>query len=213
MELGRAWGQSLVSVAIYVEGGGNSRHLKADCRRAFSTFLENAGLKGRMPRIVACGSRNNAFDQFQTRLTKAADKKSILLLVDSEGPISPATKPWSHLEKRDPWKCPPGAGDDNVHLMVQCMESWFLADKECLEEHFGPKFRRASLPANPKIEDVPKSDVMSGLKSATKACKSGYSKGSHSFRILAKVDPQKVKAASLYADRLIETVSARSKAR
>lgn len=203
-----------MSVRIYVEGGGNLRQLKAECRRDFSKFFEKAGLKGRMPRIVACGSRDSAFRKFRTRLTVAVtDKDKILLLVDSEESVAHATKPWSHLEKRDPWKRPPGAGDDNVHLMVQCMESWFLADKECLAKHFGPEFRKAGLPANPKIEDVPKSDVMSGLERATNACKSEYSKGRHSFRILAKLDPAKVKAASPYAARLIETVSARSEAK
>ncbi len=205
-----------MSVAIYVEGGGDSKQLRTDCRKGFRKFfenVENAGLEGRMPRIIACGSRNNAFSQFQTRLTKAADKNAILLLVDSEGPIPQAAKPWSHLEKRDHWKCPPGAGDDNVHLMVQCMESWFLADKECLAEHFGRGFRKDSLPRNPAIEDVKKSDVMSGLERATNGCKSEYSKGRHSFRILAKIDPAKVKAASPYAARLIATVVKKSRAK
>lgn len=41
---------------IYVEGGGDSKELKTRCRRGFSNFFEKAGLKGRMPRVVACGS-------------------------------------------------------------------------------------------------------------------------------------------------------------
>ena len=204
-----------MSIAIYVEGGGETRQLKRDCRKGFRQFFEKAGLEGRMPQIRACGSRNKAFDQFSTAFDQSpADRDTTLLLVDSEGPVAPGATPWSHLEKRDKWQPPQGVGDDNVHLMVQLMESWFLADKECLAEYFGNGFNRDSLPPNPNIEEVPKSDVMSSLKRATKRCKSGpYSKGDHSFRILAEIDPAKVKAASPYAKRLIDTVAARSEAK
>lgn len=204
-----------MSVAIYVEGGGDSKQLRSDCRRGFGKFFEKAGLKGRMPKVRACGSRDKAFDQFSTAFDQSpSDGDTTLLLVDSEGPVAPGAKPWSYLEKRDKWQPPPGVGDDNVHLMVQFMESWFLADKECLAEHFGNGFKRASLPVKPNIEEVPKSDVMSGLKRATKRCKSGpYSKGDHSFRILAEINPAKVKAASPHAKRLIDTVAARSAAK
>ena len=204
-----------MSVAIYVEGGGDSKQLKADCRRGFRKFFEKAGLENRMPRIHACGSRNKAFDRFSTAFDRLpSDGNTTLLLVDSEGPVAPRATPWSHLKKRDRWTLPPGASNDHVHLMVQFMESWFLADRECLAEYFGSGFGKASLPANPNVEEVPKGAVMSGLKRATKSCKSGpYSKGGHSFRILAEIDPAKVKAASPYAKRLIDTVAARSAAK
>lgn len=147
-----------MSVAIYVEGGGDSKRLRSDCRRGFGKFFEKAGLKGRMPKVRACGSRDKAFDQFSTAFDQSpSEGDTTLLLVDSEGPVAPGATPWSHLEKRDKWQRPPGVGDDNVHLMVQFMESWFLADKECLAEYFGSGFREASLPANPNVEEVPKS--------------------------------------------------------
>lgn len=53
---------------LYVEGGGNAASLKTACREGFSKLLEKAGFKGRMPRIVACGSRNDAFDSFCTAI-------------------------------------------------------------------------------------------------------------------------------------------------
>ena len=210
MELWRYWGQSLVSVRIYVEGGGDSKQLKIDCRRGFSKFFEKAGLAGRMPRIHACGPRNKAFDKFRTKLAESqAEKSSVLLLVDSEEPVSHGSDPWSHLKKRDGWKRPDNAGSDNVHLMVQCMESWFLADVDSLEKFFGDGFRRATLPKNPKIEKVTTDAIDSSLKSATRQCKSGpYSKGSHSFRVLAVICPVKVANASPHAKRLMDTVSA-----
>ena len=47
-------------VKIYVEGGGDQAKLKRECRRAFSKFFEKAGFKGKMPRVVASGSRGSA---------------------------------------------------------------------------------------------------------------------------------------------------------
>lgn len=200
-----------MSVAIYVEGGGDSRQLKADCREGFRKFFENAGLAGRMPRVYACGSRNTAFDRFRTKLAKSeVEKTSVLLLVDSEEPVQ-GQGPWSHLERRDRWKRPTGADDDNVHLMVQCMESWFLADAERVAAFFGQDFKISNLPKNPNIEEVTTSEVASILKEATKQCNSGpYSKGRHSFRVLAVICPERVAAASPYARRLLDVVAALS---
>ena len=49
-----------MSAHLYVEGGGDTRELQARCRRAFTGFLSEAGLKGRMPKVVACGPGNRA---------------------------------------------------------------------------------------------------------------------------------------------------------
>lgn len=197
-----------MSVAIYVEGGGDSRQLKADCREGFRKFFENAGLAGRMPRVHACGSRDRAFDRFCTKLARPeTEKSSVLLLVDSEEAVQ-GQGPWSHLERRDRWKRPADAADDNVHLMVQCMESWFLADAENVAAFFGKGFRRASLPKNPNIEEIATSEVASSLKKATKQCKSGpYSKGHHSFRVLAVIRPKRVEAALPHTKRLLDVVA------
>lgn len=196
-----------MTVAIYVEGGGDSRQLKADCREGFRKFFENAKLAGRMPRVYACGSRNSAFDKFCTKLAESeAEKSSVLLLVDSEEAVQ-GQGPWSHLERRDRWKRPTDAADDNVHLMVQCMESWFLADAENMAVFFGQGFRKTSLPKNPNIEEITTSEIASSLKKATQQCKSGpYSKGRHSFRVLAVICPERVAAASPYAKRLLDVV-------
>ncbi|MDR0720595.1 MAG: hypothetical protein LBF78_13230, partial [Treponema sp.] len=64
-------------VKIYVEGGGDTHTLRTACRRGFSGFLEKAGLKGYMPRIVACGSRNNAYADFCTAMTLPALKGGV----------------------------------------------------------------------------------------------------------------------------------------
>ena len=128
-------------VKLYVEGGGDSAALKTACREGFARFLEKAGLSGHMPRIVACGGRQDAFDSFCTALKNG---EPALLLVDSEAPVAFAAQlgdatvkdvrsqwlPWLHLLHRpgDGWEKPAGAQDMQCHLMVQCMESWLLAD-------------------------------------------------------------------------------------
>ena len=194
----------MVSVKVYVEGGGDRAELRATCRKGFSKFIEASGMRGIMPSIVACGSRQNAYDSFKTARFR---KDGIsMLLVDAEEPVT-ASGPWEHLAARDNWVRPTGATDDQCHLMVQVMESWFLADVESMESFYGPSFRKQALPANPKVEKVAKQDVLNGIEQATRDTSKGrYSKGKHSFDLLAALDPAKVRDASPHADRFIRTL-------
>ena len=154
-----------------------------------------------MPRIVACGSRQNAYDSFKT--AHVHEDGNVMLLVDAEAPVT-SQEPWQHLNARDGWERPDAATNEQCHLMVQVMESWFLADVDVLASFYGNGFRRVSLPQNPNIEQVSKQDIDDGLTDATRHVTKGrYSKGKHSFEILAKLDPAKVRKASPYADRLI----------
>lgn len=193
----------MVSVRLYVEGGGNRAQLRSACRRGFSTFIREAGMQDRMPRIVACGSRRNAYDRFKT--AQATDVNAVLL-VDAEGQVT-AQGPWQHLKMRDDWDQPNGATDDQCHLMVQVMESWFLADVDALESFYGQRFHSQALRANRDVEQVAKQDVLDRLEQATRDTRKGrYSKGEHSFEILAKLDPEKVRRASDYADRFLASL-------
>ena len=193
-----------MNVTVYVEGGGNSKDLKSACRRGFRKFIERAGLSSNMPKIVACGGRDNAFDSFRTSL--ATGSGTAVLLVDSEDPVTKQT-PWQHLKARDNWDRPDDATDDQCHLMVQVMETWFIADVTALQSHYGQGFRPQDLPQNPDIEKVSKDDVLTGLNQAAKNTKKGsYKKGSDSFPILEKLDPGKVRNASPYADRFVKAL-------
>ena len=194
-----------MSIKIYVEGGGKGK-LRQECRRGFRHFLEKAGLHGKMPKIMACGSREDAFRRFKTAQD---NNEPALLLVDSEGPVPRGISPWQYLHDhhKDKWNKPNDTTDDQCHLMVQIMESWFLADKDTLMTYYGPKFYPNALSNNPDIENIHKQDVLKGLEKATKSTKRGkYNKGSHSFDILAQIDPEKVQQASPYAKRLITTL-------
>ena len=201
----------MVTARIYVEGGGDHRELKTKCRKAFKAFFERY-LAGRMPRVVACGGRQTAYDDFCTALTHAKDGDFIVLLVDSEGPVAETSGPWLHLKNRDNWDKPDGATDDHAHLMVQCMEAWFLADKDCPVTFFGHGFNERALPGRSSIEEIPKRDIEEGLKRATRQCdrRGAYHKGHHSFEILAELNSEKVFAASPHAKRLIDALRDRT---
>ena len=196
-------------VKIYVEGGGDASALKRECRRGFTEFFRRAGLAGRMPRVVACGSRGDAFDDFRTAVRNSPGDQFIMLLVDSEEGVAASDEPWQHVSKRDGWTRPARAAEDSLCLMVQCMEAWFVADRDCLTAYYGQGFDLQRLPGRPEVERIPKADLYEALDSATRNCtkgRYGRSKGRDSFSILATVDPSKVAVASPHARRLLQTL-------
>jgi hypothetical protein len=199
-------------VKLYVEGGGDAAALKTACRAGFTEFITKAGLKKR-PRVVACGSRRDAYDSFCTAIASGDDA---MLLVDSETLVSevhqkgePATwLPWEHLKQRqgDGWEAPKGGKNNDCHLMVEVMENWFLADRASLKAFFGNGFKENQLPAAARaVEQVRKADAYQSLQKATADCKTkaAYGKGEHSFKLLALIDPAKVVDSSPWAQRFI----------
>jgi len=199
-----------VTVRIYAEGGGDhNKALQTECRRGFSEFFKKAGLENRMPKVVACGGRQQAYKDFRTAHTNAEEDSFPILLVDSEAAVM-VTDPWQHVRSRpgDGWERPKDASNDQLHFMVQTMEAWFHADKKTLEKYYGNAFRANALSARPDIDNIPKADLFAGLERATRDCQKGeYSKGDHSFKILALIDPEKVRAASpVHAERLLSVL-------
>lgn len=203
-----------MSATVYVEGGGDrNKALKAECRRAFKEFFEKAGLAGRLPRVVPGGGRRQTYDDFCTAFNGPGNHDFVALLVDSEGPVAADVGPWAHLRTRqgDGWAKPARATDEHAHLMVQCMEAWFLADRETLAAVFGNSFRPGVLPGQPQVEEVRKQDVLQGLENAARDCQTrrGYRKGRDSFDILSRLDPGLVAAASPHAERFLNTLRAK----
>ena len=161
-----------------------------------------------MPRFVPSGTRRQAYKNFQTTHLQGGDNYA-LLLVDSESPVTDDS-PWVHLQNRpeDSWEKPHNARDEQCHLMVQCMETWLLADRESLSLFFAQGFNENALPASANLEDIAKEDLLNGLRNATRACKrkASYGKGEHSFKLLALIDPKKVSEASPWAKRFIDAL-------
>lgn len=190
---------------LFVEGGGDSESLHTECRKGFRTFLERAGLKGKMPRIVSCGGRRQAVDKFLHSINMGEDA---FLLIDSEGKVSKELISTEFLSQE--FKEFEGKQDlsDKCHLMVECMEAWFLADTEALGKYFNPGFDQNKLPKHQSIESISKENLYKSLKECTKLTKTKgeYSKGQHSFKILALINPQLVSEASPWAKKFIDSM-------
>ena len=199
-----------MSIRVYVEGGGDSDRSRRQCRDGFREFFSKAGLKGHMPRVIPCGPREKTYDRFCTAINEAKDDSFIVLLVDSEAAVASGDSPWEHLRKCDnKWIKPPAAADNSAQLMVQCMEAWFVADRQSLSAYFGKDFKAAALPALDDVEAIAKDDLERTLKQATKSCSKGkgiYRKGRHSFELLGCLEPNKVMESSSHARRLIDTL-------
>lgn len=193
-----------MSVHVFVEGGGSQNRTRTACRKAFSVFFEKVLGDRPKPRVIASGSRNEAYGDFCRSLSD--DSGTIaLLLVDSEDPVPSGKTPAAHLRDRDQWTKP--LPDGQVHLMVQCMEAWFLADKGKLADYYGNGFKESALPANPQVEGISKKDIFDGLIRATAATSKGaYHKTWHGFEILERLDPGTVQQHSAHAAALFTTL-------
>ena len=188
-------------MTIYVEGGGDTRNLQAGARKGFSKLVEAAGLKDRMPRIVACGSRTQTFHDFSIAV-KNGDK--VALLVDSEDPVSADSTAAAHLKKRDNWSIT--GVEDEIHLMVQVMEAWFLTQPGVLFQYFGSDFSAKALPKGSALENIGKSEIAAGLDKASRGCSNGpYSaRKRQGFEILERLDPKLIEQASPFAKRFFD---------
>ncbi len=192
----------MVTATLYIEGGGEGRELSARFREGWNDFFKSAGV-GSRAKIVRGGSRQQTFDQFVTAVEVGRPNTVPLLLVDSEDRVDRRHSVWQHLHAHDSWSQPSGADDDQAFLMVQIMETWFLADRAALRKYFGTRFRQNALKKWPELEDVPKLTVLNALASATASCSKRYSKGKISFELLAQIDPALVEAACPHAKALL----------
>jgi len=204
------------SIAIYIEGGGNSKHQKSALRIGFNGLFNEqkqaARAKGLGWKLVPCGGRQRTYEAFINSIKKSNGETLCVLLVDSEDELPPeettdveeseddrqnrelknARTRRDHLVSRDNWKfnnIPP----DRIHLMVRCMESWIVADKAALQSYYGNDFHVNQLPNRTNFEDEPKDQVCNKLKKATKDTSKGeYAKIKHASELLALIDTNKI---------------------
>lgn len=200
-------GSSVPKIVIYLEGGG-SKEMRGQLRLAMRRFLRGAFAGSRASvRIEVCGPRSEAFKQF--RAARSAGKAARFLLIDSEGPVD-----WDQdtavrfLARQDKWDLG-FAEDDRVHLMVQFMETWIVADPNALAGYFGRGFREKSLPSATDLESVSKSVVFRALAAATaQTGKANYRKGRDSAELIRRVDPVLARARCRGCERLFRALAA-----
>lgn len=203
----------MTGIAVYVEGGGGKVALQEELRRGFDALFRSEKLrasgKGVGLRFVCCGGRDAAYKAFKNALSVNSDRVNALL-VDSESVIDPVPNDRAkdagvrvaHLRKKegvdargqgDGWELADGIAA-RVHLMVQCMEAWIVADPDALEGFYKPKFfKKEKLPKRPNLEQESKADLYAVLEKETKGSQKGqYGKISHAGKLLVLIDPEKV---------------------
>ena len=199
----------MVTATLYIEGGGSGNSLEIRFRKGWKAFFEAADVGGRV-KVVRGGGRKQTYDMFAAAVRNHSADTLPLLLVDSEGAVQPRHRhsPWQHLLARDGWNKPHEADDDQAFLMVQFMETWFLADKDGLRRYFGSGFRERAIRQWPDLEAVPKETVLNALAQATAACRKAYGKGKTSFELLAHINPDRVATACPHANDLLQRLAA-----
>ena len=190
-----------------MEGGGESNATKAALRQGMDEFLrplKDAVRKKALPwKLVCCGPRKEAFQRFQNAVKNRAAAVNVLL-VDAEGPVNQL--PRRHLRDRDGWNLS-FTGENTVHLMVQTMETWIVADPAALSKYYGQGFRTNRLPKATDLEPVPKADVERSLREATeKTQKRDYQKIKHASDLLKRIDVEKVKDRCRHCQRLSDAL-------
>ena len=189
----------VTEIRVYFEGD------KA-LRPAFNSFLKPVIDSFRQRRIrfqlIAGGSTDETIQDFMDGVQDYPAAFNILL-VDSDGPDGGNLI--ASIKGRSTWNGRVGARiqDNQIHFMVEVMESWLLADKDALANYYGNGFQTNRLPQNPSIEEIFKADVISGLESATSSTPKGkYHKTRHAPDLLQQVDVSKVRNAAPNCDRL-----------
>lgn len=191
------------AIAIYAEGGGD--HPGPELRVGFDTLLQAQKEAARARRLrwqmVLCGGRKATCDAFLDAVRTEPEVVNVLL-VDSEGPVAAETGDASkdagerrqHLKTRDGWNLD-AVDAERIHLMVQCMEAWIVADPEALAAFYGQYFKANALPARKNLEEEPKQDLYDKLDKATsdkRLTKGSYGKIRHASELLKRIDPAKV---------------------
>ncbi len=189
-----------MSAHLYIEGG-ESKEDQIRCREGFRKLIGKLGFAAgkKMPRLSACGGRNAAFDDFKTAHGCSKEGDYIAMLIDSEDPVADGNKTWEHLKTRDNWDKPAGADDEQVLLMTTCMETWIVADRAALTEHYGHKLQENALPPLIALENRNRKEVHDKLTQATRNCSNAYAKGKRSFEVVGVLSPTALSSLPAFA--------------
>ena len=197
---------SLRGLTIFMEGGGrgSKRHLRLGMAAFLQPLAEAARGKSLPFNVVLCGSRENTFRRFRDTVDNADPNETQILLVDSETLVTLPAQ--AHLRETDRWDLS-FALEQTIHLMVQVMETWIVADPKALARYYGQAFNVGKLPKRRDLEQEPKTSVEAALRDATKDTGKGvYHKIRHAGELLKRLAQARVKDRCRHCKRLFEAL-------
>lgn len=190
-------------IRLYFEG---NKKLRQGFRRFLQSPIDLARQHRVQFKLIAADSKAEAIRDFMTAVCTHSTSLNFLL-VDSDCPDKGNLI--ASIREHANWDAKVDAGirDDQLHFMVQVMETWFLADRDTLQNYYGKRFHGNRLAGNPKVEEIPKGDVIQGLEEATRDSPKGkYHKTKHASDLLTQIDMSKVCSAAPSAQRLIASL-------
>ena len=196
----------LRGIQLFIEGGGRGKNAALPLRKGFGAFLaelrEAARARGLRWDIFLSGPRAEALKDFQRACRLEPDRINVLL-VDSESQVR--TSPREHLRQGGQWRV--DQPEEHVHLMVQAMEAWIVADPAAVGQFYGQAFQASALPGAPDVETIPKDRLMDGLTQASRGTQKGsYHKIRHAGPLLERIDPALVRSKAKHCERLFATL-------
>lgn len=202
-----------MEIKLYVEGGGKGSHKRATIKlqQGFDSFFRElkdlAQAKKISFKVIPAGNTQSTYDDFIFSVKNSPQSRN-LILVDSDEAVAANQTPRIFLQsKYKKWKLQK-IEDEQCHLMVQIMESWFLADVDALKRFYGQEFKESAIPKNPNVETIAKVKVENSLKAATaRTQKAEYHKIEHGAKLLEFVNSSKVREAAPHCERLFAVIA------
>ena len=184
-------------IRIYFEG---NKKLREGFNKLIRSKIEQTSHSCVRFNLIAGGSKEETIKDFK-KAVSSHKNASIIMLIDSDRAYD------SGLLMNIRSQIGANVQDEQIHFMVQVMESWFLADRDALKQYYKQNFQESRLPQNPDVEQIPKSDVITGLENATRDTQKGkYHKTKHAPQLLSKLNADKVCSVAPSCKRLFDSL-------
>ncbi len=186
-----------MKIVVFVEGTAGDR---GALRRTFQEFFTRAGIPDGTIEIRPTGDGPRTHKAFERYCNGSNSAQSAFLLIDSEREKAQNTANWRFAQENSNLQKPTSASEESLGLMVQCMETWFLADRDSAIAYFRLPGDGRPLPRHANPESVPKLEVLSAFDSASRRVRNRrYQKGDDALALLAMAQPTKIAAKCPHA--------------
>ena len=167
-----------------------SSDLRSGYSQLFQAHRDRARAKRLRFKLVAGGPRTETIKDF-LRFCSTEPSSLNVLLIDSEGPVTDTVRYISDsIRSLSVWNAGGFCSDEQLHLMVQAMEAWFVADPQSLRRHFGRDYNTRALPSPQAAETVSAADLVTAIRRGLPHSRRrrGYDKVSDGVELLRWID-------------------------